>query len=150
MLQDIWSEREEMYYERVSQFKTLPSLHNSIKIQRLDSLPKKHKIIYFWLCIVPLIFLVWLARDKLFEWTNLIVYMFYYNSAINCGRSIWKYIYYTYSLVKKLGSWCLRATRITEVKLRWSECSAIEKVLDYIKINPASRWITFSVSFHKW
>jgi len=99
VLQDILSEREEMYYELVSQFKTLPSLHNSIKIQRLDSLPKKHKIIYFWLCIVPLMFLVWLARDKLFERINLIMYKFYHNSAINCGRSIWKYIYYTYSLV---------------------------------------------------
>ena len=52
MLQDIWSEREETHYERVSQLKTFPSLHNSIKMQRLDSLPKKHKIIYFWLCIV--------------------------------------------------------------------------------------------------
>lgn len=88
VLQDILSEREEMYYELVSQFKTLPSLHNSIKIQRLDSLPKKHKIIYFWLCIVPLMFLVWLARDKLFERINLIMYKFYHNSAINCGRSI--------------------------------------------------------------
>ena len=68
VLQDILSEREEMYYELVSQFKTLPSLHNSIKIQRLDSLPKKpQKIIDFWLCIVSLTCLFWLVKDRLFQ-----------------------------------------------------------------------------------
>jgi len=43
MLQDKSSEREETHYELVSQLKTFPSLHNSIKFKDWTVYQRNHK-----------------------------------------------------------------------------------------------------------